>query len=76
MPAQPEPIRFLPPEVLLQDIEIPSRANAKTAGDLVRLLLADEQAMRLKNADMKVLRDYTKAMLAKEKGDNAHEPRQ
>lgn len=48
----------MPPEALLMDIEIPDRSNAKTAGDLVRIIVADEQAMLLKNADLAALRNY------------------
>lgn len=40
------------------DIEIPSREGLKTAGDLVRIVLADETVMRMKNADLAALRKY------------------
>lgn len=42
--------------VLLEDIEIPDRSRMATNGDLVRLLLLDEEAMRLKNADLAAVR--------------------
>lgn len=51
-------IVFNPPQELLQDVEIPSRDNLKTVGDMARLILADEQAMRMKNADLQALREY------------------
>lgn len=34
----------------------------KTVGDMIRIIIADEEAILLKNADMKALRDYTAKM--------------
>lgn len=31
----------------------------KTVGDMVRIILADEEAMQAKNADLAALRSYT-----------------
>lgn len=53
---------FLPPDTLLNDIELPSRNGMKTAGDMVRIILADEQVIALKNADLKALREYRKSL--------------
>lgn len=39
-------------------IELPDRSKARTAGDLVRIIVADEKAIRLKNADLEALRAY------------------
>lgn len=44
------------PQVLLTDIEIPDRSQIATNGDLVRVILLDEEAMRLKNADLAIVR--------------------
>lgn len=44
---------------LMTDIEIPDRSKMKTVGDMVRIILADEQVMQEKNADLKALRNYT-----------------
>lgn len=30
----------------------------KTVGDMVRIIIADEEVIALKNADLKALRDY------------------
>lgn len=48
----------LPPAILLEDARLPGRDGAKTAGDLVRLILADEAAIRAKNADLRALREW------------------
>lgn len=39
-------------------IELPSRSGMRTVGDMVRILIADEEAISLKNADLKSLREY------------------
>lgn len=44
------------PQVLLADIEIPDRSHIAANGDLVRVILLDEEAMRLKNADLAAVR--------------------
>lgn len=31
----------------------------KTVGDMVRIIISDEEVIMLKNADMKALREYT-----------------
>lgn len=54
---------FLPPAALLDDIELPPRDGARTVGDLVRMVIADEAAINLKNADLKALRDYRASLL-------------
>lgn len=51
----------LPPTELLADIEIPDRSGIRTNGDLVRVILADEEAMRMKNADLAAYRHYLEA---------------
>ena len=52
-------VQFTPPEELLMDTEVPSRDGAATVGDLVRLLVRDEAAIRQCNADKLGLREYT-----------------
>ena len=42
----------------LAPIELPDRSQAKTQGDLVRLLIEDQNAIERKNADLGVLREY------------------
>lgn len=44
-------------------IELPPRKNLRTNGDLIRLLLADEEAIALKNADLQALREYRARLL-------------
>ncbi len=56
-------IVFNPPAELLEDVRIPEREQLRTVGDMARLILEDEQAMRLKNADLKALRDYRDRLL-------------
>lgn len=41
-------------------IEIPDRANIETVGDMAVIILEDEKRMRLKNADLKALREWHK----------------
>lgn len=56
----PQPaVMFNPPAALLEDTEVPSRDGAATVGDLVRLLVRDEAAIRQCNADKLGLREYT-----------------
>lgn len=50
--------RANPPAELLADITIPDRGRAATVGDMAILLLEDEKVMRLKNAELKVLRGW------------------
>lgn len=52
-------ITYMPPIELMADIEIPDRSNMKTVGDMVKIILADEEAMQVKNMDLKALRSYT-----------------
>lgn len=59
-------IKFLPPPALLDDVKLPSRDGIKTVGDMVKVLLADEEAIRLKNADMQALREYRASLLSGE----------
>lgn len=46
----------------MADIEIPDRSSMKTVGDMVRIIIADEEVIMLKNADMKALREYAAKM--------------
>lgn len=55
--------RFLPPEALLEPIELPDRSKIATAGDMVMVILADEKAIALKNADLAALREYRESLL-------------
>lgn len=55
-------ITYTPPIELLEDIEIPDRSNMKTVGDMIRIILADDEAMQAKNADLKALRKYTETL--------------
>lgn len=43
---------------LLEPIQLPSRASLETVADMAALLLADEKAIRLKNADLEALAGY------------------
>lgn len=63
--AKPKTLVFCPPAILLDDLKIPSRQGIKTVGDMARLILSDERAMRQKNADLQALREY-RANLLKE----------
>lgn len=65
-------MRFLPPAILLDDVKLPSRNGIKTVGDMVKVLLADEEAIRLKNADMQALREYGASLLAGGKDHERH----
>ena len=56
-------VTFLPPAALLDDIELPPRDGARTVGDLVRIVIADEAAINIKTADLKALRDYRASLL-------------
>lgn len=58
-PTLPQKALFNPPMELMNDIEIPDRSKMKTVGDMVRVILADEQVIQEKNADLKALRNYT-----------------
>lgn len=62
-PTQTQAVAFLPPAALLDDITLPPRDGARTVGDLVRIVIADEAAINLKNADLKALRDYRTGLL-------------
>lgn len=53
-----KPVCPAPPLELLVPIELPDRSQAKTQGDLVRLLVEDQNAIERKNADLGVLREY------------------
>lgn len=53
-----KPVCPAPPLELLSLIELPDRSQAKTQGDLVRLLVQDQNAIERKNADLGVLREY------------------
>lgn len=55
--AKPVPCQR-PPLALLSEIEIPDRGRVRTHGDLVRLVVEDEAAMRRKNAELRALRAY------------------
>lgn len=48
----------LPPAALLEPIVIPDRSQAKTQGDLVRLLIEDEKTMERTNANLSALRRW------------------
>ena len=63
----PQKYVFVPPERLLQDIELPSRANIKTTGDMARIIIADEEAIAMKNADLKALRNYRQSLMELDK---------
>lgn len=56
------PIIFAPPRELMAPIAIPDRAALGTVGDMARLIIEDEEAMRLKNADLAALRAYADGM--------------
>lgn len=60
-----EIVRFLPPEILLTDIKIPSRREIRTVGDMAKTLVEDERVMRLKNADLEALREYRNRLEAR-----------
>lgn len=47
----------------MNDIEMPDRTKMKTVGDMVRIILADEQVIQEKNADLKALRNYTESVI-------------
>lgn len=53
---------FLPPEELLTDIKLPDRTHIATVGDMARVILEDEEVILLKNADLKVLREYRRKL--------------
>ena len=53
-----EPVHFLPPVMLLDDCPLPPRDGAKTVGDLVRIVIADEAAIKAHNVNMQALREY------------------
>ena len=53
-----KPVCPAPPLELLQPIELPDRSQAKTQGDLVRLLIQDQNVIERKNADLGVVREY------------------
>lgn len=59
---EPTTIRFLPPEILLRPIELPDRTKMKTVGDMILVILEDEKAIRLKNADLQALREYRQCL--------------
>ncbi len=54
----------LPPVSLMEPITIPDRTQAKTQGDLVRLLIEDEATMERKNADLAAIRRWRAVMEA------------
>ena len=54
----------LPPASLMEPISIPDRTQAKTQGDLVRLLIEDENVMERKNADLAAIRRWRAVMEA------------
>lgn len=64
MQETPQTIVFSPPIELMADIEMPSRSNMKKVGDMVRIILADEEAIQAKNADLKALRSYAEKIRA------------
>jgi len=55
--------------MLLDDCPLPPRDGAQTVGDLVRIVIADEAAIKAHNVNMKALREYRANMLQLE-GDN------
>lgn len=48
----------------MEDIRIPDRTKVATVGDMAILILEDEKAMRLKNADLAALREYASSLEA------------
>lgn len=64
---------FLPPATLLDDIKLPPRDGATTVGDLVRIVMADEAAINLKNADLQALREY-RAVVLRESSQGEERP--
>jgi len=60
----PQHVVTLPPAPLMSPITIPDRSQAKTQGDLVRLLIEDEATMERKNADLEALRRWRSVMEA------------
>lgn len=43
---------------LLNDIVLPSRTGIRTVGDMAQIILDDEKAIRMKNADLAALRTF------------------
>lgn len=64
---------FVPPATLLDDCPLPPRGGAKTVGDLVKLIMADEAAINEHNANMQVLREYRAGLLQKGYGYANHD---
>ena len=59
----------LPPAALLEPIVIPDRTQARTQGDLVRLLIEDEATMERTNANLEALRKWRRIMEAGKNDD-------
>lgn len=59
----------LPPAALLEPIVIPDRTQARTQGDLVRLLIEDEATMERTNANLEALRQWRRIMEAGKNDD-------
>ena len=55
----------LPPASLMEPIVIPDRTQARTQGDLVRLLIEDEATMERTNANLEALRQWRRIMEAR-----------
>lgn len=53
----------------MSEIEMPARDSMKTNGDMARVILADEEAIRAKNADLRALREYRARLLKGEASD-------
>ena len=58
----PVQAQFLPTNELLQDCNLPSRDGMKTVGDMVRIIKADEYAIKLHNVNMHALRTYVETL--------------
>lgn len=54
----------LPPASLLEPIRLPPRTDLATVGDMARCLLADEEAIALKNVDLAALRLWRQRLAA------------
>lgn len=61
---KPQVVKFMPPQILMEDIKIPDRTKVSTVGDMAILIIEDEKVMRLKNADLAALREYVSSLEA------------
>lgn len=45
----------------MDPISLPDRSGISTVGDMARVIVEDERAIRLKNADLEALRQWAEA---------------